>query len=287
MSLYPSSLDVFVDRTGSDVISSSDPNNCFDAIEKIENFLGASGAAQSKNVTLVNMFRSMLNPILECSYKGVDTIEVEAGVIALFSTTGVVFKRNAVATTCNLSVDLLNGSEAGSTWYDLYAIGDGANTQFTLGFLGEGTNPSAYATYYAKINSFRNDGAGNITKFYQHGNFMQWDLPFKVLSQGTSAGAWSAALSCSVCLPAIGTLAEFNLVYGFNGESAQGSAYIRPNGATWAASQGYGIDTSQSYANMNCCMATDKDRQIQYYTVASGAGGDNFTITIWGYYLNL
>ena len=47
MSNYPEQADVFTDKTGSDFISSSDPNNAFDGIEAVQGMIGALGKPQS------------------------------------------------------------------------------------------------------------------------------------------------------------------------------------------------------------------------------------------------
>jgi len=203
MSLYPSAPDTFVDRTGSDVISSSDPNNAYEAIENIQNFMGASGEPQSKMVTLINLFRAMFTPAPACSYIDAETISVAPSQVALFNVNNFVIKRNTVATTCILSADLLNGSEAASTWYDLYMIGDGANTQFTLGFLGQGTDASAYATYYARIGTFRNDGASDIVPCAIRDKTL-WFVNPQAVAMGTQGGGVFLEADLTSIVPLIG-----------------------------------------------------------------------------------
>ena len=156
MSLFPSAPDIFTDKTGADNIASSDPNNAFDALENIENFLGASGQPQSKSVTLANIFRAMFSPLPACSWIDNDTIGILSTQAVLFATNNFVIKRNTSVLTCHLSTDIDVGSELASSWYELYIVGDGTNTQYTAKFVLQGSAPSGL-TYYKKINAFRNN----------------------------------------------------------------------------------------------------------------------------------
>lgn len=270
MSLFPSAPDVFVDRTGAHSISSSDPNNAYDAIENIQNFVGASGEAQSKSVTIVNMFRSMLSPLPVSSYVGADTLSVEAAQIALFNGTDVVFKRNTAATTCNLSVDLLNGSEAGSTWYDLYMYGDSASTKFALGFLGQGTDPAVYMTYYQKINSIRNDGDLDITKFFQDGNYITWDTVLMKTIHNSSF----TDVDYSVYVPSISQRVTVKVDM-----LSQGPVQLRRNGSVEPTGNMFGDPQF-----MGCSVQdTDENQIMELKNTGSGPSA----VFIMGYYMNL
>lgn len=287
MSLFPSAPDVFVDRTGADAIASSDPNNAYDAIENIENFLGASGEAQSKSVTMVNLFRAMLNPIPALSYVNASSIGIPATQIALFNGDNFVFKRNAAVTTCSLALHLLNGSEAATTWYEVYIVGDGSNSAFTMGLLGEGTSAAAYATYYQKIGAVRNDGSSDILKFYQKGEIVTWDVPIS-LTTATSGNAWSGALSCTNAMPSMSTLAKLLVSWTPNAASNYCAVAIRPNGGTLinpTAAAPLQLSGTATLAGQLEIM-TDSVQSIQYYTVSNG-GAAGFNLMVDGYYLNI
>jgi hypothetical protein len=289
MSLFPSAPDVFVDRTGSDVIASSDPNNAYDAIENIENFLGASGQPQSKSVTMVNLFRAMLNPIPALSYVNASSVGIPAYQFALFNGDNFVFKRNATVTTCSLAAHLLNGSEAATTWYEVYIVGDGSNSAFTMGLLGQGTDPSAYATYYQKIGAIRNDGSSDLLKFYQQGAQVMWDVPVGISSASSPAG-WSAALSCTVGMPSMSELAIFGLSAFNNSGGEFAGIWIRPNGSAMGTNFANGIVNDggdpAGISGQRMCM-TDDAQQIQFTNVDNTGGGETISITVEGYIVNI
>jgi len=282
MSLYPSAPDIFVDRDGEDTIASSDPNNAYDAIENVENFLGAAGEPQSKLATLINAFRNMFQPLPQCSWIDADTIGILPSSAVLFATNNFVIKRNAAMLTCCLSLHLDTGSEIASAWYDLYLVGDGANSLYTAKFVLQGSAPSGM-TYCKKINSFRNDGLSNLLKIYQQDKMMMWDTPVLVTT-GASDGAWSSALSCTTAMPAISTIG----IFGLSASEVNGLAaiWIRANGSVGSTQPENGFKIS-NYTGDNIasgqktCM-TDGSQQIQYYT-----DGNVIGVSIEGYYINI
>ena len=278
MSLFPSAPDVFVDRTGSDEIASSDPNNAYDAIEAIENFIGASGEAQSKSATLANLLRPVFRPLPIMSYVDTVTVSVEASEIALFNSNDFVIKRNTVATTCSLSNDLLTGSVDTTSWYELYMIGDGVNTNFTLGFLGQGTDPAAHATYYKKINAVLTDSNSQIYEFYQCGRTMIFDdYDLKVIVDTDSSNTvWedtsvdAANKEASTYIPAISRLGIFAINPGSD------TVHLRPNGSGSAS----GCVQSAGGANKEAFCPVDEAQILEWKT--TGATG-NSEVFVKGY----
>jgi len=264
MSLYPSAPDIFVDRTGADAIASSDPNNAYDAIENIENFLGASGQPQAKLATLINVFRNMFQPLPQCSWMDADTIAILPTSGVLFSTNNFVIKRNTAMLTCCLSLHLDTGSELASSWYDLYLVGDGANSLYTAKFVLQGSAPSGI-TYSKKINSFRNDGSSNLLKALQSNYDMLWDAPILVGSDA-SASSWSGAVSCTNAMPSISTEGLFGVSSG-RGSAGVINMYLRPNGSAMSTnfSNGLGVytDGNNIEGQLNCF--TDSLQQIQHH----------------------
>jgi hypothetical protein len=281
MSVYPSAPDIFVDRTGADAISSSDPNNAYDAIENIENFLGASGESQAKSVTLMNAFRAMFSPLPACTWMDADTIGILPSQGVLFSTDRFVIKRNTSVLTCHLSTDLDTGSEIASKWYDLYLVGDGASSQYTAKFALQGSTPTG-VSYFKKINSFFNDAGSNLLRAYQSGNYMEWDTAV-VVSTTPSVAAWSAAISCTNAIPAISTLAKFALLV--TGSGAPIAIWIKPNGAVASSNpqDALYLDIASTIAGskMRC---TDGSQQIQIFNAGNTTAS---TVSVEGYFLNI
>jgi hypothetical protein len=283
MSLYPSAPDIFVDRDGEDAIASSDPNNAYDAIENVENFLGAAGEPQSKLATLINAFRNMFQPLPQCSWIDADTIGILPSSAVLFATNNFVIKRNTEILTCCLSLHLDTGSEIASAWYDLYLVGDGANSLYTAKFVLQGSAPSGL-TYCKKINSFRNDGSSNLLKFYQDNNLIMWDVPINVVAPTTQANSWSAAISCTSAIPNISTRGLFGLT-AFTSGNAQG-VWIRPNGAAWSTTPQNGFYCSANSIDVNGqrISFTDELQQIQFHGVTQNP---TIAIDVEGYYINI
>lgn len=293
MSLFPSVPDVFVNKTGADSIASSDPNAAYDAIENIENYLGASGEVQAKSVTMINMFRSMFKPLPACSYVNATSVSVEASEMALFNGTGddVVFKRNAAAATCSLAIGLLDGSEEATTWYNLYAIGDGANSAFTLGFLGQGTDPALHATYYKLLFPVLNDSNSDIFPFFQRDKLVMWDVPV-IITTTISSESWSGAIDCSAMMPAVSRGAIFGC-YSQDAGSGLSSMTLKPNGSTWAHEassravyvyvNATGISVGGIGGQSYC--ATDEAQKIQHYD-KSGGGTLTIELALSGYVLD-
>lgn len=271
MSLYPSAPDVFVDRTGAHSISSSDPNNAYDGIEAIQNFIGAAGEAQSKLATLTNLFRPVFRPLPVMSYVDTVTVSIEASEIALFNTNDFVIKRNTVATTCSVANDLLVGTVDTTSWYNVYVIGDGANTNYTLGLLGQGTDPAVYATYYKCVNAVLTDSNSQIYEFYQCGRTMIFDdyVLKRIIDDDSSDTVWedtsvdAANKEASTYIPAISRLGIFVTNPGSD------IVHLRPNGSGNAD----GVVQSAGGVHREYTCPVDEAQILEWKTV--GASGNN------------
>lgn len=156
MSLYPSAPDIFVNRTGSDSIASSDPNNAYDAIENMEGFIGASGAAMSSNSTIIDTIKDLYNGG-RCYKKDADEIYVGPfrGIIANAAET--IQKLRVVKTVSTLTAaDLDTGAFAAATYYYIYATADGVSTEPVFVISASSSAPTGYA-FYRRLGWFYNE----------------------------------------------------------------------------------------------------------------------------------
>lgn len=208
--------------------------NVNDVATKLANLVTAMGAvfgtSQAKNAGLSRILKYFTNPLPGITWIDADTIEIAPCVMAMFSGNNLVIKENASALQIKLSANLDTGAEAASTWYDVFLIGDGADSQYTAKFVVQGNTPSG-ATYYKKIFAVRNDGSSNIIKFYHAGKKVLYDDIYnidamRVLNAGTSTSF--ADVDCSALVPAISSVVSFqasatsgtNVNWRANGSSA-------------------------------------------------------------------
>ncbi len=161
MSLYPSSPDVFVNRTGVDAIASSDPNNAYEAIEAIQGLLGNAGDSQSHSLDVMDYLSKATPPI--CVKKDLNTITVKAGSVIIKNAAGTtrLLRRNPSDTDV-VAANLDTGAMADATYYYIYAVADSAATTFTLKFSLSATTPTGL-TNYELIGWFYNQAAGSLT----------------------------------------------------------------------------------------------------------------------------
>ncbi len=286
MSLFPSNPDIFVNKTGSDPIASSDPNNSFDAIEAIQGFIGASGNAQSKMTTLMNAFRFSSQPVPTTSYIDTDTIGIEGkGVVMHSGSSSYVIKYNAVASTLALSIGLDAGTEAAEGWYYVWLTGDGATTTYGAVFSTVSALPLPSSTYAMLIGAVLNSNS-DILSYYQRKDMFMWDVSVRVIS-ALSAAVWSTAITCGSGMPAISRYALFNL-YAKENDSVRAAIWIKPNGSVGStkAADGLRVESGTSTAEIaseRWCF-TDNAQQIQFQNESSDVAGD---IRIRGYLIDV
>jgi len=103
----------------------------------------------------------------ELVYATAGTVTVNAGSVTCQNSTGTIkkFRQNTSNTTVTLSSGLDTGSEASSTTYYVYAIGDADATTFTCIVSASSSAPTgASYSYYKRLGSFYNDSNSNITQ---------------------------------------------------------------------------------------------------------------------------
>ncbi len=256
-------------------------NTVYDEVEALETYLGASGNAQSKNAALNNLFKDMFFTLPQLTWIDADTIEIEAKAVVMYDGNDYVIKKVSSAVQIALSADLDTGSEANSTWYDVYLIGDGSSTTWTAQFVVAGNTPNG-ATYYKKIGSVRNDGSGDILKFYQKGDWILWDIMHNVLASGTQTTFTD--VDCSAFIPPLSTLGKFYIHADSSSGTASGN--VRPNGSA-AAAGATGAALYFAYASKGVTHAeigTDTSQIIEYL-ITDGDNAENMDIEVLGFYL--
>jgi hypothetical protein len=226
------------------------------------------------------------------------TVTIGVGEVTCWNAAKTIkrMRRNTATVTITLpasgaSGDSLDtGNAAVSTWYHVYAVADADATTFTGICSASASAPTGY-TYYRYLGSFYNNAADNISAFYWDGTgsrvFIMWDVPIQITTT-VSAGAWSAATSCSTGMPSTSTFAYFGMEARDSDAGTTGT-WIRPNGSTWSTDRANGIAGVDSasggttYAAGARLVMTDSSQQIQYYN----DGGDSFTeIMLCGFYIN-
>lgn len=140
------------------------------------------------------------------------------------------------------------------------------------------------STWYRCVGAIRLNatGSGEIDKFFQQGNIIVRDVPASI-STTISTSAWSGAISCAAAIPPISQYGRFGIFAESSTNTRIVGTSIRPNGETYAANQGLGVDSrdsgtagTQGIGGEVGCF-TDSSQQIQRYDQADNAAG----ATIW------
>ena len=108
---------------------------------------------------------------------------------------------------------LIAGSEATSTWYNIYCIYNPGGDLLKFGLLAQSrtiaddlstflASPSAY-TFYRHIGAVYNDSSGHFVPFRQNDNRITYKDPQTVASVNRSDAAWSSAIDISVYVPSV------------------------------------------------------------------------------------
>ena len=83
-----------------------------------------------------------------------------------------------------------------STWYHVFAIINGGNTDVYFDTSVSAANAPAGTTYFRRIGSFLTDGSAHIITFFQYGNWFAWSTPtLDVNTTNPGTSAVSAALT--------------------------------------------------------------------------------------------
>jgi len=237
----------------------------------------------------------------ELEYVNADSIRVAPG---SFELGGQIYKRTTYSDALLASASsswLGGGSEqtdswmyvylraSGNSWEPYYAA-DPPNAVDTQGNT-EGTRRYRQYSgeYYRCIGAVRNDSSGDILSFFQRDKTVMWDVPI-LITTTVSGDVWSSPLSCAAAIPQVSTMGVFGLYAYGAGEGA--AIYIKPNGSNWHASLENGIyafaypNDWAGVAGQRWCV-TDSSQQIQHYHYSVSAGGDQITIDVEGYIVDI
>jgi hypothetical protein len=218
MSNYPELADVFIDKVSGDNITSSDPNNCFDAIENIEGLIGALGKPQTWSTTLMTVIRKYRRGMLVQQSGG--SVIVTAGEAVLENTSGSKWSwrqnpANVTLAAANLDV----GSVAAATYY-VYACAPTAGSTSPIKFStdanapsGVGTSAYQYLGYFCNISaSVAPSGCFDKDTIQKLGNWIDKSASYgsqialtdgfvQITSLGSGAGGGFIAYSDSALSP--------------------------------------------------------------------------------------
>jgi len=135
-------------------------NTVYDEVEAVETFIGHSGAAQSHNLSILELLQN--NYVgLRCYKKDDDEIYVGAGAAIISNVTASIKKlrRNTAVTTITAS-DIDTGALAVNYYY-IYAVADASGTAIAFVISLSDSAPSGY-TNYKKIGWFYNETASAL-----------------------------------------------------------------------------------------------------------------------------
>lgn len=188
--VFPESVDNNIELTdGVDIIEADNVNDAYVAIDAIETFVGASGAGQSHNTSLLAQLAG-LSHTFNVSWVDNDTIQVSAGKVICQNSAKTITKLRENLTTTDVTMaDIDTGAEAGNTWYYLWAVADAAATTCTFKLSTSYTAPTG-CTYYRLISAVRNDGSSNFINFVQSGTM--YFMPGTMATGNVGAGNWTS-----------------------------------------------------------------------------------------------
>lgn len=161
---YPELVDNNVELTdGVDIMEADNVNDAYAAIDAIETFLGASGAAQAKNVDVLSFLEATL-PDMYLEWKDANTVTVKAGRIFCKKADGSirVLRKNAADVDVTFA-DIDTGSRATNTQYYIWAVADASATTVTFKISASATTPTGVIVI-GLVGKFRTNatGAGEI-----------------------------------------------------------------------------------------------------------------------------
>jgi len=244
----------------------------------------------------------------ELNWVSTTTIKANAGVVEI---DGSLYTNSVYSNVLDITVagDYISGvsEQAVSTWVYIYAYNDSGTTWAIKGSTtapayvdctGTATDGvlkflSASSVWYRCIGAIYLNavGAGEVTVFYQSTNKIVWDIP-TLVDNTTSAGAWSAAISCAAMMPVISISGIFGVFHEASVNTRIGGTMIKRNGTTFEtatfACGDYSRDSGTAGTEAGAGELTsfvDSSQQIQRYDGADTAAGS--TIYCKGYWINI
>jgi len=155
-SAYPTSVDAISRiQDGVDYIEETDPNDAYATVEATQAFLGASGASQAHNTTVLKQIRA-IKPEIVLSYKDTSELYASLGSIVCSNASGSIIKlRNNTAQTT------IAPSLGADTQYYVYAVADATATTVTFE-VGTSATVAPTATTYRLVGRFKTNSSSEI-----------------------------------------------------------------------------------------------------------------------------
>lgn len=181
------------------------------------------------------------------------------------------------------------GSEAGSTWYYIYLIGDTSGTNAVKAVFSTSasspTLPSGYDVF-ARVGAVRNDGSSNFLEFRQEGNFVCYMNENNVYNT-TPPGTSFVTVGCSGFAPTNSRMGFFTFLQNTISAGLADPTIVCAPGDKTGSSGGLlaltPIDASIPRINsLPCALASNQEIAIRCKT--AGATG-NLVVQVLGFYL--
>lgn len=268
---------------------SPDPTAGRQVVAKLE----VTGQPSSPSITVTDLRRTKLYDLIShhihgciLSYNGVNTFTVSPGTVEIDN---MYFTNTAQSDAIDIT-DITNyfeGTAVGnSQWCYVYVTRLGSSLQWTVKLSADApqyadtnNNTSGIllyrkynSTFYRCIGAVYRDSSGNIRKFYQDGNYVQYDA-FEQVADSSDSQA-------DAHIPDVSILGYFELTA--HGSTAQsGTVEIRPagsNGSYVTVHQAYGR-TQHVYARCFTNSSQQIDVQINSASIT--------TVKTVGYWLNI
>jgi hypothetical protein len=153
---YPTSVDAISRiQDGVDYIEETDPNDAYATVEAVQTFIGASGASQAHNTTILRQIKSIL-PEIRLSYSSTTELSASSGSVICSNGAGTIIKlrANTIATTITPSL-------SSNTQYYVYAVADATATTVTFES-GTSATTAPSATTYRRIGRFKTNASSHI-----------------------------------------------------------------------------------------------------------------------------
>lgn len=185
-SSFPTSVDTKTALTdGIDIIQADDVNNAYVPQTATQTFIGASGAAQSKNTDIL-AFLEAIRTTISLTWIDANTVRASAGLIYCKNSGGTirVLRKNTSTTDITFS-DIDTGSRAVSTRYYVWANADATASTVTFKISTSSSSPSG-VTLYGLVGNFMTNatGSGNIIQNSVTGIKGIKQVGFKYVSSG-------------------------------------------------------------------------------------------------------
>lgn len=161
MADYPTNKKTFTALIdGTTYMEAVNVNVVYDEVEAVQLFIGASGAAQSHNASLLELLQG--NYVgLRCYKKDDDEIYVGPGTAIITNAAASVKKLRVNSSVTTLSASNLDTGAFAVDFYYIYAVADASGSEIAFVISLSDSAPTGY-THYKKIGWFYNETASAL-----------------------------------------------------------------------------------------------------------------------------